>query len=214
MRGRITQAQKKALMSCSHMYKINFSKATIELDRIFKRIAPKILEIGSGMGHTITQLAMENKENDYLAIEVYPAGIGSLIRKIEINKLPNVRFISHDATEILKYQLPADSIEHIYIFFPDPWPKKRHHKRRLINAQFLSLVKVILKEHGRLFIATDEPGYARQITDIASQRTDIINLAGDDRYSPSPRWRLMTKFEKKGIKKNRHIYNISLAFKY
>ena len=212
--GRMTSAQKDALESSWPIHGIEFSKAPLDLHKVFARHAPRILEIGTGMGDATGQMAENYKENDYLAIEVHRPGIGSLIRQIEKKKLSNIRLISHDIVEVLKYQLPEDSIDCVYIFFPDPWPKKKHHKRRLINSSLLSLIKPILKKHGRLFISTDWENYAEQIIELIGCESGIINLAGENQYSPRPRWRPMTKFEKRGLNKGHRVFDFALAFKY
>ena len=211
--SRMSSAQKDALESSWPIHGIDFRKEPLDLHKIFGRHAPKILEIGTGMGDATGQMAENNKENDYLAIEVHRPGIGSLMRQIEEKKLSNIRLISHDIVEILKYQLPENSIDCVYIFFPDPWPKKRHHKRRLINSSLLSLIKPILKKHGRLFIATDWEDYAEQIIEVLGHQLDVINLAGKNTYSPRPRWRPMTKFEKRGLNKGHQVFDFALAFR-
>ena len=211
--GRMTAAQKDALETSWPVHGIDFSKEPLDLDKIFARRAPRILEIGTGMGDATAQIAKSNKENDYLAVEVHRPGIGSLMRQIEENKLSNIRLMSYDIVEILKYQLPENTIDCVYIFFPDPWPKKKHHKRRLISSSLLSLIKPVLKTHGRLFIATDWENYAEQIIDVIEHQVDVINLAGNNKYSPRPRWRPMTKFEKRGLNKGHQVFDFVLAFK-
>jgi len=211
--GRMTSAQKNALETCWPRHGIDFSKAPLDLNKIFGRHAPRILEIGTGMGGATTQMAKSHKENDYLAVEVHRPGVGSLMRQIEESNLSNVRLISYDIIDILKYQLPENSIDCVYIFFPDPWPKKKHHKRRLINSSLMPLIKKSLKKHGRLFIATDWENYAMQISEIIDSEPDIINLAGRNRYAPRPRWRPMTKFEQRGLDQGHYIYDFALAFK-
>lgn len=121
--------------------------------------------------------------------------------------------MSHDVIDILRYQLPENSIDCVYIFFPDPWPKKKHHKRRLINSALLTLIKPVLKNHGRLFIATDWQDYAEEIIEVLGHQIDVINLAGKNHYSPRPRWRPMTKFEKRGLNKGHQVFDFALAFK-
>lgn len=212
--GRMTPAQKEALEASWPLYGLEFSKASLDLNKIFGRHAPRILEIGSGMGNATAQIADQNRDNDYLAVEVHRPGIGSLIRRIEEDKLSNIRLISHDIVDILKYQLPENSIDCVYIFFPDPWPKKKHHKRRLISASLLPLIKQVLKNHGRLFIATDWEDYAEQIIELIDNEPDIINLAGNNQTAPRPRWRPMTKFENRGLNKGHRVYDFALAFKY
>jgi len=211
--GRMTSAQKDALDTSWPVHGIDFSKDPLDLNKIFARRAPRILEIGTGMGGATAQIAKSNKENDYLAVEVHRPGIGSLMRQIEENKLSNIRLMSHDIVEILKYQLPENTIDCVYIFFPDPWPKKKHHKRRLISSSLLTLIKPVLKKYGRLFIATDWENYAEQIIDVIEHQVDVINLAGNNKYSPRPRWRPMTKFEKRGLNKGHQVFDFVLAFK-
>lgn len=212
--GRMTPAQKKALEAAWPLYGLEFNKTSLDLDKIFGRHAPRILEIGSGMGDATTQMADKHRDNDYLAVEVHRPGIGSLIRRIKEYNLSNIRLISHDIVDILKYQLPENSIDCIYIFFPDPWPKKKHHKRRLISASLLPLINRALKSHGRMFIATDWKDYAEQIVELISNEPNIINLAGNNKYAPRPEWRPMTKFENRGLSKGHRVYDFVLAFKY
>ena len=212
--GRMTLAQKNVLETSWPRHGIDFSKAPLDLNKIFGRHAPRILEIGTGMGGATAQMAISHKENDYLAVEVHRPGVGSLMRQIEERKLSNIRLMSHDIIDILKYQLPENSIDCVYIFFPDPWPKKKHYKRRLINSSLLILIKSILKNHGRLFIATDWEDYAEQIIELIKHETDVINLAGNNQYAPRPRWRPMTKFEKRGLDKGHLVFDFALAFNY
>jgi tRNA (guanine-N7-)-methyltransferase len=211
--GRMTPAQKASLEAYWPYYGIDFSQTLLDLNKLFERCAPRILDIGSGMGGAIAKMANKHRENDYLAVEVHRPGIGSLMRRIEEDKLPNIRLISYDIVDILKYQLPENSIDCVYIFFPDPWPKKKHHKRRLISWSLMPLIGNVLKNHGRLFIATDWEDYAIQISDIINNEPRIINLAGRNQYAPRPRWRPMTKFEKRGLNKGHQVYDFALAFK-
>lgn len=208
---RLTAPQKIAMQSTLPIYGIDFSKQILDINAIFGRSAPKIVEIGSGMGHACAQIANNNQNNDYLAIEVHRPGIASLMLKIEKYTLTNVRLIEHDVSDILKYQLANNSIEEIYIFFPDPWPKKKHHKRRLINQSFLNLVKNVLKKHGRIFVATDWQDYAEQIITLIAKQPDFINLAGDTQYAPRPEWRPVTKFEQRSIDRGERVYDIAIA---
>ncbi len=211
--GRMTPAQKEMLAGFWPVHGIDFSKTALDLDTLFARRAPRILEIGSGMGDATAKMAEQHTENDYLAVEVHRPGIGSLMRQIVEKKLGNVRLMSHDIVEILQYQLAENSIDCVYIFFPDPWPKKKHHKRRLINTSLLPLIKKVLKHHGRLFIATDWEDYAQHIVELLAREPDIINLAGDDHFAPRPHWRPMTKFEHRGLNKGHQVYDFALTFK-
>lgn len=209
--GRITQGQRNALDNYWDNYGVKFSHEKIDLDILFNRRASKILDIGAGMGDTIVALATACPENDYLAVEVHRPGIGSLLRQIETRQLNNVRVFDHDVIDVLTYQIPDNSLDIVYIFFPDPWPKKRHHKRRLINHQFLDCLKNCLKANARIFIATDWKDYARHIIDVFETSPCFINLAGTGRYSPRPHWRPDTKFEKRGKKLDHYVWDLVFA---
>ena len=207
--GRMTVAQRQAIEKHWPVYGVEFSKTKVNLDLLFYRTAPKILDIGAGMGEVTASLAKTHPDNDYLAVEVHRPGVGSLIRRIVHDGLTNIRISAHDVTDVLRYQLPADSLDMVYIFFPDPWPKKRHHKRRLVNAEFLLLLKNCLKANGRIFIATDWQDYAEYILETFSRDQDFINLAGAGRYAPRPHWRPYTKFEKRGQKLAHAIWDFA-----
>jgi len=196
--GRMTAGQKRALEHYWSRYGIDYRAGEIDLDAVFGRPAPKILDIGPGMGDATVAMAQASRENDYLAVETHRPGVGSLLRQAAARKLTNIRVISHDVCEVLAHMLPANSLDGVCIFFPDPWPKKRHHKRRLINHEFLNILKPRLKENARIYIATDWQDYAEQILEVFETHAGYINLAGEGRYSPRPRWRPYTKFESKG----------------
>ena len=196
----MTDAQRQAIEKYWPVYGVEFIKSQLDLDLLFQRTAPKILDIGTGMGEVTASLAKAHPDNDYLAVEVHRPGVGSLIRRIVHDGLTNIRISNHDVTDVLCYQIPANSLDVIYIFFPDPWPKKRHHKRRLVNMEFLNLLKKSLKDNGRVFIATDWQDYAEHILETFSGDRDFINLAGTGRCAPRPHWRPGTKFEKRGQK--------------
>lgn len=211
--GRMTDAQQRALERYWPRYGVEFSKALLDLDTLFQRNAPKILDIGTGMGETTATLAGAYTDDDFLAVEVHRPGIGSLLRQIARQHLTNVRVCNHDVIEVLRYQLPPESLDQVYIFFPDPWPKKRHHKRRLIDAVFLRLLKKCLKDGGRIFIATDWEDYAGQIMEVFSRDSDFINLSGVGRYAPRPRWRPDTKFEQRGSRLTHVIRDLAFAYR-
>lgn len=209
----MTSAQREILVKTWPDYGIDFSKLNLDLNAIFARRAPRILEIGTGMGDATAQMAEQHIENDYLAVEVHRPGVASLLRQIVAKNLGNIRLMSHDIIEILQYQIPENSIDCVYIFFPDPWPKKKHHKRRLINPALLTLLKKVLKHHGRLYIATDWQDYAEHIIELIDNETDVINLAGDKHFAPRPHWRPMTKFENRGLNKGHQVYDFALTFR-
>lgn len=211
--GRMTDSQKTAIEQFWDIYGIDFGHSIINLDDIFQRIAPKILDIGSGMGDTTITLAKSHPENNYLAVEVHRPGIGSLLRQIVNNKISNIRISNHDVMEVLQNQIPENSLDIIYIFFPDPWPKKRHHKRRLLNDSFLDVLGPRMKSHARLFIATDWQDYADHILELFSKRNDYINLAGNNKFAPRPHWRPLTKFEQRGHKLEHQVRDFIFVHK-
>ena len=205
--GRLTDGQARALDQYWPVYGIDFRNEKIDLPAIFHRNTPKILDIGSGMGETLIQIAEANPENDYLAIEVHRPGVGSLIRNAAEKKLLNIRVINHDVIDVLQHQLTDNSLDKVYIFFPDPWPKKRHHKRRLVNTEFLKLLKPKLKINARLYLATDWQGLAEHIHEVCDQDAGLVNCAGKGNFSPRPAWRPLTKFEMRGKKLNHKVWD-------
>jgi tRNA (guanine-N7-)-methyltransferase len=212
--GRITEGQRQALEKYWGKYGVDFNGARLDLDRMFHRTAPKVLDIGPGMGTTTIALAKNNPENDYLAVEVHRPGVGSLLRQIVLNDLTNIRVSNHDVVEVLQHQISENSLDMVYIFFPDPWPKKRHHKRRLITESFLHILKPRLKANARIFIATDWADYASHIMDVFNQTQDYFNLAGDNQTAPRPYWLLQTKFEQRGYHYHHKVWNFAFARRY
>ena len=207
--GRLTNAQTYALQHHGDHFCIDFSPDILELNRIFRRPAPKVLDIGSGMGQVAISMAKSHPENDFLAVEVHKPGVGNLIKHAVTEKLNNIRIIYHDIVEILAHQLPNRCLDEVYIFFPDPWPKKRHHKRRLISHDFLSLLIPKLKTHGRLFIATDWQDLADHMLLVCDMEKRLINLSGLGYYTPRPYWRPVTKFEQRGRKLNHQVWDLA-----
>ncbi len=211
--GRMTDAQVKALDELWPVYGIDPAEKTLDLNTLFNRSAPRILDIGSGMGETLIQLAARHRENDYLAVEVHRPGVGKLLDNAHKQKLTNIRVFNHDVMDVLKYQLPERSLDEAYIFFPDPWPKKRHHKRRLVNPDFLSLLLPKLKAHARLFLATDWEDLAEHMRDVCDANTRLINLAGSGHYAPRAAWRPITKFEQRGLKLGHGVWDLCYGAK-
>jgi tRNA (guanine-N7-)-methyltransferase len=197
--GRITPAQKEAVESLWPEYGIEKSDLA-DLDKVFARKAPRFLEIGCGTGDAIISVARENPDNDYIGIEVYLPGLGSMLQAIKQHKLSNVRLVRDDAMECLRETMPDQILDGVMVFFPDPWPKKRHHKRRLIQPKFLSLIAKKLKRHGRLFIGTDWQDYADHIIEITANHPELSNLAGKEIYAPRPAWRPLTRYEKRALR--------------
>jgi tRNA (guanine-N7-)-methyltransferase len=193
--GRITAAQRRALGALSARYCIETNNR-LDLDAVFGRHAPHHMEIGCGSGETLSSLAAQHPENDYLGIEVYRPGLGTLLQRLAEAQLENVRLIPRDAAIAIGSQIEEESLEGIYLFFPDPWRKKRHHKRRLIQPHFASLLRDKLKPQGRLFIATDWEDYAQHILRVM-EAAGFINLAGEGAFAPRPRWRPLTRYERR-----------------
>ncbi|MBS0497444.1 MAG: tRNA (guanosine(46)-N7)-methyltransferase TrmB [Proteobacteria bacterium] len=204
--GRVSNAQRRACEMLLPTYGILFSENLLDLDQVFGRPAPKILEIGFGMGESTAIIAQSHPENDYLGIEVYTPGVGSLLNQIEQHGLTNLRIIQHDAVAVLQHMLPSACLDGIHIFFPDPWPKARHHKRRLIQPAFVARLCSHLKPGGYLHVATDWEDYAMQILQVLSQEPQLSNTATE--YAPRPDYRPLTKFEQRGIKLGHGVWDL------
>jgi tRNA (guanine-N7-)-methyltransferase len=190
--SRTTPAQRRALEELLPKYGITFSAKPIEPPQIFGRHAPLVLEIGSGMGETTIEIARAHPQNDFIAIEVHGPGVGSLLKQIAAQELSNLRVIRHDAVEVLEQMIPDGALAAIHLFFPDPWPKKRHHKRRLVQPAFAALAARKLTRGGYLHAATDWPDYAAQIERV---------LSAEPLLEPAPHkpQRPRTKFEQRGL---------------
>jgi tRNA (guanine-N7-)-methyltransferase len=190
--GRTTPSQHRALDSLLPKYGLPLTLHPVEAKTIFGRIAPLVLEIGSGMGETTAQIAQAHPEIDYVAIEVHGPGVGSLLKKIDALELKNLRIIRHDAVEVLEKMIPDGSLAGLHLFFPDPWPKKRHHKRRLVQPPFATLAARKLAPGGYFHAATDWPAYADHMDEVLSAEP---MLKKTDEAKDRP----VTKFERRGI---------------
>ncbi len=196
--GRVSNAQRRAVDSLLPLFGIAYAAAPADFDSAFNRSAPRFLEIGFGMGETTAQIAAEHPQNDYLGIEVHTPGVGGLLRLIEAQQLTNIRIVRHDAVEVVTHMIPAASLSGIHVFFPDPWPKKRHHKRRLLQPAFVHLLASRLRPGGYLHVATDWEEYAAQILEVLSGEALLVNSV--EGFSPRPDYRPQTKFESRGLK--------------
>ena len=204
--GRISNAQQRACETLLPRHGILYRPGLLDLNQIFGRQAPKILEIGFGMGESTAAIAQAHPENDYLGIEVHAPGVGSLLNRIEQYGLTNLRIIQHDAVEVIRHMPPIDHWQGIHIFFPDPWPKARHHKRRLIQAPLVARLCDLLQPDGYIHVATDWEDYAAQILQTLSHQPQLINSATD--YAPRPDYRPLTKFEQRGIKLGHRVWDM------
>lgn len=204
--GRVSAAQARAHEQLMPIYGVPYTGKPLDLDALFGRRAPRILEIGFGMGETTAQIAAANPDKDYLGIEVHTPGVGSLLKQIDEQGLRNLRVIQHDAVEVLQHMIPPASLDGVQIFFPDPWPKKRHHKRRLIQPPLVALVATRLKTGGILHAATDWEDYALQILEVLNGEPTLENTA--DGFAPRPASRPQTKFEARGLRLGHGVWDI------
>jgi tRNA (guanine-N7-)-methyltransferase len=204
--GRISNAQRRAYEDLLPKYGVPYTKGLLNFEIVYGREAPRYLEIGSGMGETTVSIARSHPQNDYLAIEVYTPGVGSLLKQIEEFKLTNLRIVEHDAVEVVNNMFPQEYLDGIHIFFPDPWPKLRHHKRRLIQPEFISLLSKHLKLGGYIHVATDWNNYADQILEVMSNELSLTNTARD--FVQRPEYRPLTKFEKRGLRLGHKVWDL------
>ena len=196
--GRISNAQTRALETLLPHYGIPYREAVLNLHEVFQRDAPKIFEIGFGMGEATAHIAKTHPENDYLCSDVHTPGVGSLLKLIAESNLINIRIIQHDAVEIVQHMLASSSLDGVHIFFPDPWPKKRHHKRRLLQTSFMEFLYDRLKSGGYIHVATDWEEYATHILNVLEAHPGFINTALG--FADKPDYRPTTKFEQRGLK--------------
>lgn len=207
--GRITIAQNRALNELSHQYLIDVSELKpLDLTACFGRTAPLIVEIGFGMGQSFITMAKQDPLRNYLGIEVHPPGVGATIMLAHEAQLTNVRLIKDDAFKVLSHCFTPESIDILQIFFPDPWHKARHHKRRLINTEFLALVTPLLKHGGEIRLATDWQDYAEQMLACLDATTELSNTNPQGGYIPRPDWRPLTKFEKRGERLGHGVWDL------
>jgi len=204
--GRVSNAQRRAHDELLPIHGIPYAAQALDLDSAFGREAPKILEIGFGMGETTAAIAQAHPENDYLGIEVHTPGVGALLKLIDELSITNVRIVQHDAVEVLRHMLAPESLSGAHIFFPDPWPKKRHHKRRLIQPDFVALLVSRLKPGAHLHAATDWEDYALQILAVLSTEPALANTANG--FAERPATRPETKFERRGVKLGHKVWDV------
>jgi tRNA (guanine-N7-)-methyltransferase len=204
--GRITAAQKRALDELLPRYGIPYAPETIDLDRVFGRTAPRALEIGFGNGDTLIELAARSPERDFVGAEVHPPGVGHCLLEVESRGLANVRVIAHDAVEVLAHQLGAASLDEVLLFFPDPWPKKRHHKRRIVQPAFAALVASRLKPGGRFKLATDWEPYAAWMLEVLDASPGFANAAPGGGCVDRPE-RGATRFERRGQRLGHRVFD-------
>jgi len=204
--GRVSNAQARARQELMPRFGIAFAPAQFDFHQAFGRVAPLILEIGFGMGETTATLAAQRPDLDFIGIEVHTPGVGSLLKVLDAEAIPNVRVIQHDAVEVLERMVADASLRGAHIFFPDPWPKKRHHKRRLIQPPLVALLAKKLEPEGYLHLATDWEDYAQQMLEVLSAEPSLINTA--EGFAPRPDSRPQTKFETRGLKLGHGVWDL------
>ena len=204
--GRVSAAQQRACDSLLPAFGIPYRNDLLDLHEVFSRASEKYLEIGFGMGETTVQIATAHPAHDYLAIEVHTPGVGALLKVIGADGISNIRIVQHDAVEVLTNMIAPSTFSAAHIFFPDPWPKKRHHKRRLIQAPFVALLASKLKPGGYLHVATDWEEYAQQILSVLTAEPTLQNTALD--FAPRPEYRPLTKFEARGLRLGHGVWDI------
>jgi tRNA (guanine-N7-)-methyltransferase len=206
--GRITAAQERALTELWPVYGIQ-SSGMLDLGGVFGRLAPRCLEIGFGAGEVIGHLAEAHAERDYLGIEVHRSGLGRLLLRAAERGLRNLRVICDDAVEVLHARIADRSFDQILVFFPDPWHKKRHHKRRLIDAEFAALLTAKLRPRGTLHLATDWQDYAEQMLMVLNAAEGLQSLSPDRTYVQRPDFRPPTRFERRGERLGHGVWDLA-----
>lgn len=197
-REKMTVAQQVAWDRLYPVWTLPYRAEVLNFETIFGRKAPTILEIGFGMGETTATIAKNRPDDNFIALEVFSTGVAAMLKRIEDLDLKNIRLIQHDAVEVLRDMIPIESLDGVHIYFPDPWPKKRHHKRRLIQAPFVRLLCSRLKVGAYIHCATDWEEYAAQMLEVLSAEPMLSNVY--EQYAPRPDYRPLTKFENRGLK--------------
>jgi tRNA (guanine-N7-)-methyltransferase len=206
--GRLTPGQQRAMDELFPRFGIEAGETPLDLDAVFGRQAPRVLEIGFGNGESLAEIARNHPQNDYIGIEVHRPGVGHLLMRIEELGLSNLRVMCADAVEVLEKQIPDASLDALYLFFPDPWHKKRHHKRRQVQPVWAQLVRCKLKRGGRLHMATDWQNYAEQMLEVLSAAEGFRNTSAGGDYVPRPDYRPETKFERRGQRLGHGVWDL------
>lgn len=205
--GRITAAQRTALNSLWQHYGVECAGSPIDLDQLFGRSAPRVLEIGFGMGDALAEMARAHPEQDFLGIEVHRPGVGNLLRLLAEQQSTNVRVVCADAVEVLQLYFPTTAFDAVHLFFPDPWPKRRHHKRRIVQPDFVTLAAQKLKRGGRLHLCTDWEDYARQMLEVLNATPVLANLSTTGFYTDRGE-RPLSKFERRATREGREVWDL------
>ena len=205
-RSHITQGQQEALDNWLKKWSIAYKPSLLDVPAAFDRVAPTILEIGFGMGETTEQIAIARPDDNFLGVEVFNAGVGALLKRIEGSGLNNIRIIQHDAVEVLRDMIAPESLAGVHIYFPDPWPKKRHHKRRLIQPPLITLLASRMTPGSYIHCATDWEHYAMQMLEVLSGEPTLQNTC--EGFAPRPDFRPLTKFENRGLRLGHGVWDL------
>lgn len=206
--GRFTSAQQRAFDALWPRFGLDYAGAPRDLDAVFGRVAPKVLEIGFGNGEALRYAAAHDPARDLIGIEVHAPGVGRLLNALAEDEARNVRVYRHDAVEVLEHEVADGALDEVRIYFPDPWHKKRHHKRRLVNPALAALLARKLHEGGRLHLATDWADYAEQMWDVLDATPGLRNVAGPRGHVPRPAWRPETHFERRGQRLGHGVWDL------
>ncbi|MNJ98840.1 tRNA (guanine-N(7)-)-methyltransferase [compost metagenome] len=204
--GRLSTAQARAIDELGPQFFIPYTKAPLDIDQAFGRTAPTIFEIGFGMGETTAKIAAGMPEKNFIGVEVHTPGVGSLLKLIGEQSLSNLRIIQHDAFEVLTNMIAPESLAGVHVFFPDPWHKARHNKRRLIQPPLVALLSSRIRKGGYLHCATDWQEYAEQMLEVLGGEASLQNTA--EGYAPRPDYRPVTKFENRGLKLGHGVWDL------
>jgi len=206
--GRLTAGQERALNELFPLYGLSLQDRELDLESVFKRKAPCILEIGFGNGTSLAEMAKNNPEQDYIGIEVHTPGVGNLLLQIEKLGLKNLRVICEDGVDVLKKMIADESLDGVQLFFADPWHKKRHHKRRIVQTEFVQLLRKKLKLGGTFHMATDWENYAEHMMQVMNESEGFENTAGKNQFLPRPEFRPLTKFEQRGQRLGHGVWDL------
>lgn len=204
--GRVGPGQQRALAELGPRFVLPYRASPPDWDQVFGRRAPRVLEIGFGMGDATAQVARAQPGTDFIGVEVHPPGVGALLKRIGEQGLANLRIVQHDAVEVLQHMIAPASLAGVHVWFPDPWHKKRHHKRRLIQPPLVALLASRLAPGGYLHCATDWQPYAEQMLAVLAAEPALANTAAG--YAPRPAWRPQTKFEARGLKLGHGVWDL------
>lgn len=206
--GRMTEGQKAAYDRHWQQYGMDLTDGKIDFDKVFGRSAPRVLEIGFGMGDSLIQMCAEDPAKDFIGIEVHPPGVGRIMNNAASRELENLRLFLADAQDVLNECIEDNSLARVQIYFPDPWHKKKHNKRRLVQSEFIRQVCKKLMLGGVLHLATDWEHYAEQMLEVAEAEVSILNIESDKKFSARPPWRPETKFERRGEKLGHEVWDL------